>query len=37
MASLQDQLLKAGLSTKQKARQANADSRRKKQTKTQWC
>jgi uncharacterized protein YaiL (DUF2058 family) len=29
MASLQDQLLKAGLTTKQKARQANADTRKK--------
>jgi hypothetical protein len=33
MASLQDQLLKAGLSTKQKARQANADSRKKNKQK----
>ena len=29
MASLQDQLLKAGLTTKQKARQANSDKRKK--------
>ena len=29
MASLQDQLLKAGLTTKQKSRQANSDSRKK--------
>ncbi|MDC1256038.1 DUF2058 domain-containing protein, partial [bacterium] len=29
MASLQEQLLKAGLSSKQKARQANTDKRRK--------
>ncbi len=28
MASLQDQLLKAGLTTKQKARQANSDKRK---------
>ncbi len=33
MASLQEQLLKAGLSTKQKARQANADSRKKNKQK----
>jgi len=33
MASLQDQLLKAGLTTKQKARQANADSRKKNKQK----
>lgn len=33
MASLQDQLLKAGLSTKQKARQANTDKRRVKKQK----
>nr|WP_274620723.1 DUF2058 family protein [Colwellia maritima] len=29
MASLQEQLLKAGLTTKQKARQANSDQRKK--------
>ena len=29
MASLQDQLLKAGLTTKQKSRQANSDMRKK--------
>lgn len=35
MASLQDQLLKAGLTTKQKARQANSDKRKKnKQTRS---
>ncbi len=33
MASLQDQLLKAGLTTKQKARQANSDKRRKNKQK----
>jgi uncharacterized protein YaiL (DUF2058 family) len=33
MASLQDQLLKAGLSTKQKARQANSDKRKKNKQK----
>jgi len=33
MASLQDQLLKAGLTTKQKARQANADNRKKNKQK----
>ena len=33
MASLQDQLLKAGLTTKQKARQANSDSRKKNKQK----
>jgi len=33
MASLQEQLLKAGLSTKQKARQANADNRKKNKQK----
>lgn len=33
MASLQDQLLKAGLTTKHKARQANADSRKKNKQK----
>ncbi len=33
MASLQDQLLKAGLSTKQKARQANTDKRKAKKQK----
>lgn len=33
MASLQDQLLKAGLTTKQKTRQANADSRKKNKQK----
>ncbi len=33
MASLQEQLLKAGLSTKQKARQANADTRKKNKQK----
>jgi uncharacterized protein YaiL (DUF2058 family) len=33
MATLQDQLLKAGLTTKQKARQANADSRKKNKQK----
>ena len=33
MASLQDQLLKAGLSTKQKARQANSDTRKKNKQK----
>ena len=33
MSSLQDQLLKAGLSTKQKARQANSDKRRKNKQK----
>ncbi|MFQ3267449.1 MAG: hypothetical protein ACI9VO_002374 [Colwellia sp.] len=33
MASLQDQLLKAGLTTKQKARQANADTRKKNKQK----
>ena len=33
MASLQEQLLKAGLSTKQKARQANTDNRKKNKKK----
>jgi len=33
MASLQDQLLKAGLTTKQKTRQANADKRKKNKQK----
>ncbi|QOL25565.1 DUF2058 domain-containing protein [Thalassotalea sp. LPB0316] len=33
MSSLQDQLLKAGLTTKQKARQANSDKRRKNKQK----
>ncbi|QBY05247.1 DUF2058 domain-containing protein [Thalassotalea sp. HSM 43] len=33
MSSLQDQLLKAGLTTKQKARQANTDRRKKKKQK----
>lgn len=33
MASLQDQLLKAGLTTKQKARQANSDKRKKNKQK----
>lgn len=33
MASLQDQLLKAGLTTKQKARQANTDKKRKNKQK----
>ena len=33
MASLQDQLLKAGLTTKQKARQANSDQRKKNKQK----
>ncbi|MGL1958910.1 MAG: DUF2058 domain-containing protein [Colwellia sp.] len=33
MASLQDQLLKAGLTTKQKTRQANADQRKKNKQK----
>lgn len=33
MASLQDQLLKAGLTTKQKARQANTDKRKKNKQK----
>jgi len=33
MASLQDQLLKAGLTTKQKARQANTDKRKKSKQK----
>ncbi len=33
MASLQDQLLKAGLTTKQKTRQANADNRKKNKQK----
>ncbi|MGB1262647.1 MAG: DUF2058 domain-containing protein [Cognaticolwellia sp.] len=33
MASLQDQLLKAGLTTKQKARQANSDKRKKSKQK----
>ncbi|MEW6990067.1 DUF2058 domain-containing protein [Colwelliaceae bacterium 6441] len=33
MASLQEQLLKAGLSTKQKARQANSDKRKKNKQK----
>lgn len=33
MASLQEQLLKAGLTTKQKARQANADTRKKNKQK----
>ena len=33
MASLQEQLLKAGLTTKQKARQANADQRKKNKQK----
>lgn len=33
MASLQDQLLKAGLTTKQKARQANSDNRKKNKQK----
>lgn len=33
MASLQDQLLKAGLTTKQKARQANSDARKKNKQK----
>ena len=33
MASLQDQLLKAGLTTKQKARQANTDKKRKQKQK----
>lgn len=33
MASLQDQLLKAGLATKQKARQANSDKRKKNKQK----
>ncbi|PCI60083.1 MAG: hypothetical protein COB35_10110 [Gammaproteobacteria bacterium] len=33
MASLQEQLLKAGLTTKQKARQANADKRKKNKQK----
>lgn len=33
MASLQDQLLKAGLTTKQKARQANTDTRKKNKQK----
>ena len=33
MASLQDQLLKAGLTTKQKTRQANSDKRRKNKQK----
>lgn len=33
MASLQEQLLKAGLSTKQKARQANSDNRKKNKQK----
>ncbi|MDN3653939.1 DUF2058 domain-containing protein [Thalassotalea ponticola] len=33
MSSLQDQLLKAGLTTKQKARQANTDKRKKKKQK----
>lgn len=33
MASLQDQLLKAGLTTKQKARQANTEKRKKKKQK----
>lgn len=33
MSSLQEQLLKAGLTTKQKARQANADKRRKNKQK----
>tara|TARA_R110001583_G_scaffold3468_9_gene22153 strand:+ start:8997 stop:9548 length:552 start_codon:yes stop_codon:yes gene_type:complete len=33
MASLQDQLLKAGLTTKQKSRQANADQRKKNKQK----
>jgi len=33
MASLQDQLLKAGLTTKQKSRQANSDSRKKNKQK----
>jgi hypothetical protein len=37
MASLQDQLLKAGLTTKQKTRQANSAKRKKKQTTAQWC
>ena len=33
MASLQEQLLKAGLTTKQKARQANSDKRKKNKQK----
>ena len=33
MASLQEQLLKAGLTTKQKARQANSDQRKKNKQK----
>ena len=33
MASLQDQLLKAGLTTKQKTRQANTDKRKKNKQK----
>ncbi len=33
MASLQEQLLKAGLTTKQKARQANTDKRKKNKQK----
>ncbi|MFT5719577.1 MAG: hypothetical protein ACI9T7_003792, partial [Oleiphilaceae bacterium] len=33
MASLQDQLLKAGLTTKQKTRQANVDKRKKNKQK----
>jgi len=33
MASLQEQLLKAGLTTKQKTRQANADKRKKNKQK----
>ncbi len=33
MPSLQDQLLKAGLTTKQKARQANSDKRKKNKQK----